>query len=197
MTGVRRRARAALAAGAAAALLGGLSACSLGGKPSSDTSLASSETTQTVTALGPRALRVGQTFTSDGESVTLREIHRPMTSRQPGQAPRDPGDEWIGLNVRACVAASAPEPVEAGWWTFAGLGKGGERYPGLVWSKKIKPLPSNNWPVPQYPTFGKIAPGQCEAGWLLLAGQKDKPLESVIFTDTSGAPRAEWKVRQE
>lgn len=199
MTAVRRASRAVFAGGVVAAALCGVSGCSgfSGSGSTSDARHASAQAGSDVSAAPPRVLTVGQTFTTEGASVTLRQIRRPMVSRQPGQSPRDPGDEWIGLNVKTCVGASASRAVDVGWWTFAGLGKRGDRYPGLVWRKKIKPLPSNNWPVPQYPTFGKIVPGQCEAGWLLLAGKKGKPLDSVIFTDAAGAPRVKWKMRKE
>lgn len=196
MTGVRRAAAATLAAGMFAAALCGVSGCSgFGSGSTSDARHEDAQASSDVSA-PPQVLKIGQTFTSNGASVTLRQIRRPMVSKQPGQSPRDPGDEWIGLNVKTCVSATASEAVDVGWWTFAGLGKGGDRYPGLVWRKKIKPLPSNNWPVPQYPTFGKIVPGQCEAGWLLLAGKKGKPLDSVVFTDAAGAPLAKWRTRK-
>lgn len=191
MTAVRRPAGAALAAGAAATVIGCLSACGAG---SGSDQARLTHGSGAVTALGSHALTVGETYHGDGASVTVRHVRRPMRSHQPGRLPTDPGDEWIGLDVKTCVDASSPRGVGVAWWTFAGLGKDSARYPALTWSKRIKPLPANNWPVPQYPTFGQIAPGECQAGWLLLTGRKGKPLRSVTYTDTAGVLRAEWKL---
>lgn len=194
MTAVRRPAAAALMAGAAATLVGCLSAC---GGIADDARLAGARSDGVVTALGSHALRVGQTYHGDGASVTLRDVRRPMRGQVSDQIRTGPHSEWIGLNVKTCVDASARHGIDVGWWTFSGLGTSGARYPGLTWSKQIKPLPANNWPVPQYPTFGQIGPGECQAGWLLLAGKKDKALRSVTYTDTAGTLRAEWKVSEE
>jgi hypothetical protein len=133
-----------------------------------------------------RGLAVGQEYVAGGNHTTLLEVRRPLSS--PGEAPpAGAGRVWVGARLRTCFESELDRQLEIGSYTFSAVTTDSMSYPG------IQP-PDAGWPVPQYPGYGRLAPGQCTSGWVAIPVPADATLTSIVQSAVTKVPLDEWLV---
>ncbi|MDF9717643.1 hypothetical protein [Nocardioides sp. ChNu-99] len=143
------------------------------------------QTTGNPADVGANALALGETRDGLYLDTTLLEVQRPMPDDNPYRTPDAAGHEWVGLNVRSCADAAAPQAIEVGWfdWTMQDAADG------------MYPASNSSWddfPSPQYPTFTAVSPGSCVAGWLLVSAPADATMRAAFLNASDGTVVAEW-----
>ncbi|MFL6091160.1 MAG: hypothetical protein ACJ71Z_13580 [Aeromicrobium sp.] len=135
-------------------------------------------------APGPTATRtahafhVGEAQRSHGVSTTLLEVDYPYTGDEKHRP--DPGAAFIGLVVRTCLDAKAPSATLTARNSEWSIGNHRPEYSGA------RTTSWTDWPLPKYPEYAKLAPGQCRQGWLLLAGPADERFTTVTYRPSGG-----------
>lgn len=133
-----------------------------------------------------RGLAPGEEHVVGGNHTTLLEVRRPLPSS--ADAPRPgPGHEWVGARVRTCFESEHDRQLEIGSYLFSAVSEDSVSYPG------IQPEAAA-WPVPQYPGYGRLAPGQCTSGWVAIPVPQDARLTSIVQSAVTKDPVSEWTV---
>lgn len=131
-----------------------------------------------------RDLSLGEEHVVGGNHTTLLEIRRPLTA--PDDAPRPgAGHEWAGVRVRTCFESELDRQLEIGSYLFSAVSDDSYSFPGIQ--------PEDlGWPVPQYPGYGRLAPGQCTSGWIAIPVPVDVTLTAVVQNAVTMEPVSEW-----
>lgn len=133
-----------------------------------------------------RGLALGDEYVVGGNHTTVLEVRRPLPS--PGDAPRpDPGHEWAGARVRTCFETEQNLQLEIGSYLFSAVSDDSYSYPG------VQPEDAR-WPLPQYPGYGRLAPGQCTSGWIAMPVPTGATLTSIVQSAVTTDPVSEWTV---
>lgn len=133
-----------------------------------------------------RGLPPGEEHVVGGNHTTLLEVRRPLPS--PADAPRPgPGQEWVGARVRTCFVSEHDRQLEIGSYLFSAVSEDSVSYPGVQPEAAV-------WPVPQYPGYGRLAPGQCTSGWIAIPVPTGVPLTSIVQSAVTKDPVSEWAV---
>lgn len=137
--------------------------------------------------VGKTALRVGETRQGSGLTTRVIQVRRPMTSGNPYIKPDDPSQEWLGVMARQCARDTNKRPTPIGWDEFSGTDRFGSNYPAgnSTWE---------GFPSPQFPLVGKLSPGQCAAGWVLIPVGKNSKITSVLMGGYGEPPAAQWRL---
>lgn len=133
-----------------------------------------------------RGLALGEEYVVGGNHTTLREVRRPLPS--PGEAPSSgPGRDWAGARVTTCFESDLDRQLEIGSYLFSAVSEDSISYPG------IQPEGAR-WPLPQYPGYGRLAPGQCTSGWIAIPVPVGVTLTSIVQSAVTADPVSEWTV---
>jgi hypothetical protein len=133
-----------------------------------------------------RGLALGGEYVVGGNHTTLLEVRRPLPSS--GDAPRPgPGREWVGARAMTCFESELDRQLEIGSYLFSAVSEESISYPG------IQPVDAR-WPLPQYPGYGRLAPGQCTNGWIAIPVPVGVTLTSIVQSAVTGDPVSEWTV---
>ncbi|MDQ4055614.1 MAG: hypothetical protein M3237_23375 [Actinomycetota bacterium] len=133
-----------------------------------------------------RALALGEEYVVGGNHTTLLEVVRPL--RSPGDAPGPgPGREWVGARATTCFESELDRQLEIGSYLFSAVSEDSISYPG------IQPEEAQ-WPLPQYPGYGRLAPGQCTSGWIAIPVPVGVTVTSIVHSAVTGDPVSEWRV---
>ncbi|KAA1425828.1 hypothetical protein [Nocardioides antri] len=133
-----------------------------------------------------RGLALGDEHVVGGNHATLLEVRRPLPSSV--DAPRPgPGHEWAGARVRTCFESDLDRQLEIGSYLFSAVSEDSISYPG------VQPEAAG-WPVPQYPGYGRLAPGQCTSGWIAIPVPVDATLTSIVQSAVTTDPVSEWTI---
>lgn len=136
-----------------------------------------------------RALALREEHVVGGDHTTLLEVRRLVP--EPGDAPGPgAGQVWVGVRVRTCFESELDRQLEIGSYSFSVVDEDSFSYPG------IQPGHAG-WPVPQYPGYGRLAPGQCTSGWVAIPVPEGVTPISVVQSAVTGGPVAEWTVPAE
>lgn len=168
------------------------SGCGQGGdgdaaKPGSGATSSTTPTGKTV------SLQLGKPLSADGVTTTIEQVKRDFTNGERDYAPSNHSLQWLGVRARTCVAADADPGGASGWFQFTAVDARGNWYPALTWSGDY-PLPSTEWPLPRYPSYGEVPSGSCAAGWLLIAVPKTAKISQVVFVTADGQGQAAWQL---
>lgn len=138
--------------------------------------------------LGPddRDLVVGEEHVAGSNHTTVLEVRRPLAAPS-DQRPDGPGREWVGVRVATCFETDLDLQLEIGSYTFSVVSDDETSFPG------IQPADAR-WPLPQYPGYGRLAPGQCTSGWVAIPVAADAVLASIVQSTVMGDPVAAWVV---
>lgn len=133
-----------------------------------------------------RGLTLGEEHVVGDNHTTLLEVRRPLPSS--AGAPRPPsGHEWAGARASTCFESDLDRQLEIGSYLFSAVGEDAFSYPGVqpkdVW-----------WPLPQYPGYGRLAPGQCTSGWVAIPVPVGASLTAIVQSSVTREPVAEWSV---
>lgn len=134
--------------------------------------------------IGGRALKVGQSRRGTGVITTVLEVKRPYPPalyREP-----NPGKVWLGIRAKTCVKSDQTETAQVFWGEWAAVDKNFGTYPGSSTSW-------DDFPVPQYPSYGEVNPGECVQGWLLVDLPQGKKIKKIAYRP-GGQTIAEWKL---
>jgi hypothetical protein len=133
-----------------------------------------------------RGLALGDEYVVGGNHTTLLEVRRPLPSS--GDAPRPgSGREWVGARVTTCFETELDRQLEIGSYLFSAVSEDSISYPG------IQPEQAR-WPLPQYPGYGRLAPGRCTSGWIAIPVPVGVTLTSIVQSAVTADPVSEWSV---
>lgn len=131
-------------------------------------------------------LGLGDIYAKDATSIAVLDLRRPLSG--PGAVPRPPrGQEWVGVDARTCFDSEEERQLEVGSYLFSVLSADNRRYPG------IQPQ-GPDWPLPQYPGYGRISPGQCTRGWVAIPVPVRETIDVVVAFAGRDLPVAAWSV---
>lgn len=171
---------------------GSLAGCGSSG-PSSDPDRSQTTTTAISPSTLPQVTKsVGQSISVGGVTTTVEQVVKHFGSDRPTFQPEDKTLAWLGVRVRTCVSPHGKTSGPFGWYLFDAIDSSDGWYPALTW-KSAYPLPSSEWPLPQYPPFSKLWPGQCAAGWVLIPVPRAARISKVTYA-YAGVTRAAWQV---
>lgn len=132
--------------------------------------------------IGDRALKVGQPRRGEGVITTVLEVRQPYPPalyREP-----NPGKVWLGVRAKTCVKSNQTETAQVFWGDWAAVDRNFGTYPGSSTSW-------DDFPVPQYPSYGEVNPGECVQGWLLVDLPRGKKIKKIAYRP-GGQTIAEW-----
>ena len=182
--------RAAALLSGAMLVAGALTACDAG-KSSHDPGSKSPSASASSLAVPQQLLAVGQSVSAGGVTTTVEQVVPHFGSDRPSFQPDEKTLEWLGVKARTCVSSHAKTQGPFGWFMFEAIDAGDGWYPALTWHDS-SPLPSTEWPLPQYPLFAQLWAGQCAAGWVLIPVPRTGRIKEVTYS-YAGA-RAGWTV---
>ncbi|RHW22793.1 hypothetical protein D0Z08_31110 [Nocardioides immobilis] len=131
-------------------------------------------------------LALGDEYVVGGNHTTLLEVRRPLPSYGDDPGP-GPGREWVGARVSTCFESELDRQLEIGSYLFSAVSEHSISYPG------VQPEDAG-WPVPQYPGYGRLAPGQCTSGWIAIPVPVGATLTSIVQSAVTTDPVSEWTV---
>lgn len=108
-----------------------------------------------------------------------------LAMKYPEWAKPDKGGHWAGLRVKTCTAADEAQPIDVSRsdWYVATAG-------GVAFSPN---LDVSGWPTGKYPEEGKVAPGRCATGWVVIQVPDSANPDRVTLGLPANAV-AEWLV---
>lgn len=184
------RAAAALSGGLLVA--GALTACDAS-TSSHDAGSTPPSTTGSSPTVPQRVLAVGESVSAGGVTTTVEQVAQHFGSDRPKFQPDDTALEWLGVKARTCVSAHGKTQGPFGWYLFEAIDGSDGWYPALTWHDS-SPLPSTEWPLPQYPLFAQLWAGQCAAGWVLIPVPRSAHIKEVSYS-YAGVTNAAWRVQ--
>lgn len=132
--------------------------------------------------IGDRALNVGEPRRGKGVITTVLEVKQPYPPalyREP-----NPGKVWLGIRAKTCVKSNQTQTLQVFWGEWAAVDGNFGTYPGSSTSW-------DDFPVPQYPSYGEVNPGECVQGWLLVDLPRGKKVKKIVYRP-GGQTIAEW-----
>ncbi|MGW5689250.1 hypothetical protein [Nonomuraea sp. NPDC003754] len=118
--------------------------------------------------------------------ATVLRIRQPFTAVVPG-LPERAGREYIGIEVRMCIAKSEGSPTNVSWgpWSI--------EFADETVEQAMSSWGPEWWDVPLYPNGRQVQEGRCVRGWIPFEVQKGAKPRTVSYQPSDMT--LEWQVK--